>query len=86
MTWKRWAAEAVKSGYQVGNLWEREFRRHLERHRPDLAKELGKELEAYCQVMTARAMASAEKLEDQGTPPQMARELARQELLGGESD
>lgn len=81
--WKRLAEEEKAAGYLPGNAWEMDFRASLESRRPELARELGADLEAYCQVQTANAMNLAEKLEDQGTPPMVARELAMQQLMGG---
>lgn len=78
--WQRMAAEAIENGYQPGNSWERSLKRHLERLFPELVKELGSDLESYLQVQTHDAMDLATRLEDEGTPPQMARELAMQRL------
>ena len=80
-TWRQKADEAVNQGYMPGNAWERELGRHLESLFPQLVKELGKDLEAYCQVQTWEAMELADRLENQGTPPDVARDLAREQLL-----
>src|SRR5262245_37988625 len=79
-TWKARAERARQEGYLAGNSWERMLERSLRRTRPSLVAELEQshELPEYLQVMTHRAMSLAESLEDQGTPPEVARELAMQ--------
>lgn len=69
--------------YRPGNQWETLLRRAVARDRPQLAKELGAELEPYLRVRTADALTQYEQLVDQGTPPDTAREIALAELLGG---
>jgi hypothetical protein len=80
-TWKEQAAEAVKAGYMPKNHWERMLERHLRRLFPQLVQELGDDLEAYLVVMTYDAMNLANRLEDEGTDPHTARELALEQLL-----
>ena len=86
--WKALAAEALKQGYLKNNPWERMLRRHLLRLFPELVEELQQErsLEAYLQAQTYDAMCYAERLEDQGTPPEVARELALERLLPRPAD
>lgn len=79
--WKARAAQAKKEGYLPGNPWEKMLQRHLERLFPLLVKELGPDLKPYCQTMTSEAMDLADKLENQGTDPETARELAMDRLL-----
>ena len=81
--WKERAAQAKAEGYLAGNAWERELARALLAANPRLAAELQAQgdWEAYLQVRAASAMALAETLEEQGTPPATARELAKAELL-----
>lgn len=79
--WKQRAEEAKQAGYQPGNAWEKQLAKHLQDLFPEKFKELKGDLEAYLQVMTASAMQRAADLEDQGTSPEVARELAMQELL-----
>lgn len=81
MNWQNQANEAIKNGYQPGNSWETLLRNSLMADRPELAKEMGNDLEAYLQVMTNNAMEFEETLLDQGTPPELARELTMQQLL-----
>ena len=57
------------------------FRRSVERCRPKLVEELGDEFEAYLQVRTADAMRMYDGLIEQGTPAEVARELAIVDLL-----
>ena len=82
--WKATAAKFLKDGYQPGNAWETRLRRSLEASNPSLLKELGPDLTPYLQVRTARALAMYERLTDQGTDPETARELAMHDLLGSE--
>lgn len=79
--WQEKAKEAVDQSYQPGNNWESMLRRHLNRCFPDLVKELGDDLEAYLRATTFEAMLMCERLEDQGTPTDVAEELARDQLL-----
>lgn len=78
-TWQELAAALVD--YHPGNQWERMLERHLRQFFPELVSELASNLPAYLSVQTASAMDLAERLEDQGTPPDAARELALSQLL-----
>src|SRR5262245_8803445 len=82
-TWKERAERARQEGYLPGNGWERMLERSLRRTRPNLVAELeqSQSLPEYLQVMTHNAMNLAERLEDQGAPPEVAREMAMQQLL-----
>lgn len=80
--WQKWAAEARKAGYEPGGEWENLLRKSVRRARPKLVKELGDDFEAYLQVQAARAERQYRMLIEQGTPPDIAAELARSELLG----
>ena len=79
--WK--AKAAALKDYPAGNPWEQMLRRALLRANPRLVGELAatKDLEPYLRVMTAGAMDYADQLEKQGTPPDVARELAMEYLL-----
>jgi hypothetical protein len=79
-TWTERAKELPEE-YIPNNQWEAMLGRHLKRCNPALVKELGKELEAYLQVMTWEAMEYEETLLDAGTEPHMARELTMEYLL-----
>jgi hypothetical protein len=81
--WKSRAEEALRSGYPEGNEWQRALHRHLLRTNPNLVAELqaSREFHAYLVVRTNDAMNRAHQLEEQGTPPATARELALDELL-----
>jgi hypothetical protein len=81
-SWPERAAEARAAGDLPGNGWELMPRRSLERTRPELLADLAPEVKAYLEVRTASAMDLAERLEDQGTSPEVARELAMAQLLG----
>ena len=82
-TWGQRARQAVQEGYRPGNPWEKSLQRHLEQNFLDQVRELRRsgELKAYLQVMTWAAMQLAESLEERGTPPDVARELALDQLL-----
>lgn len=86
MNWAQQAQAilAKGEGYQKGNQWEGMLRRSLQRTNPQLVKELGNDLDNYLIVRTWGAMDLANRLEDQGTPPETARSLAINELLGSE--
>lgn len=77
-TWTQLAAQ-IPDGYLPGNSWERMLQKNLD---PVLVKELGTELQAYLQVQTNNAMELAERMEEQGTPPELARSTALASLLG----
>ncbi len=80
--WTNLANQARASDhYYPGNQWERMFRRHIETSFPTLAKSLGSELEAYCQVQTNDAMNLSITLHHQGTPADQADELALHGLM-----
>jgi hypothetical protein len=79
--WKAKAGAAVKAGYVRGNPWESKLRRHLLKHCPALAKELGQDLEHYLVVRTADALAEAELLQTQGMTPDEAHAAALRDLL-----
>lgn len=81
--WKKPAAAARADGYVKGNSWEKMLREHLRTNRQNLMKELmeSQELEDYVTVKTYRALQSYQRLISQGTPPDMAEELAREELF-----
>jgi hypothetical protein len=81
MLWKQRAAEAIKQGYQKGNHWENLLRKHLEQHFPDKVTALGKDLEAYLIVQTARAFDVQEQMQAAGTDPAEAERMALKELL-----
>lgn len=85
-TWQELADEAIKAGYVPGNHWETLLRRSLLRGRPALAKELGEELGPYLAVQAHRALEQYHRLTEQGTHPEVARELALAELLGSGSE
>src|ERR1700731_3677544 len=80
-TWKERANEAIKEGYVVRNQWERMLEKHLKKFFPDLVRELANDLPAYLIVQTYNAMSMANRLEDEGTDPHTARELAMADLL-----
>ena len=79
--WKEAAERARQAGYHPGNPWERMLRKHLLLHFPNLAHELGPELNDYLQAEVHRVMTMEDQLLDGGTDPQAARELAMAELL-----
>lgn len=80
--WKQRAKEVIAAGYVPGGEWENLLRNSMKRARRKLVKELGDEFEAYLQVQTARALDQYRMMTEQGTPPDIARELALSELLG----
>jgi hypothetical protein len=80
-TWEAKANEAIKEGYVVRNQWERMLEKHLKKFFPDLVRELANDLPAYLIVQTYDAMSMANRLEDEGTDPHTARELALADLL-----
>jgi hypothetical protein len=81
--WKRWAAEAIEEGYLPGNRWEAWRMKYLRENQPELVKELEADgdLKEMVQVQTWRAMKLQESLEDEGTPPETAQELALANLF-----
>ena len=81
--WKRWAAEAIQSGYQPGNDWEAMLLRYLKEEQPEKVAKLEAEgnLLAYAQKLTWDAMQRQEQLEKDGVPTQTAQELALAELF-----
>lgn len=79
--WKQMAAEVIEKGYMPNNHWEAMLKRHLTRCFPDLVKDLGNDLEPYCQVMTWNAEEFEEMLLDSGTDPHLAREQTMEHLL-----
>jgi hypothetical protein len=82
MYWTEHAKKAVEDGYLKGNRWEHMLERHLRRLFPKLVKELGKEFPAYLQVKTSQALNLKSRLIlEQGMAPEVADELAKEELL-----
>ena len=79
--WKAKAKEAIQAGYQAGNPWERMLEGQMNRCCPQLVRDLGSDLQPYLQVRTSDAMDQEELMLDQGTDPQIARELALTALL-----
>ena len=79
--WTTRAKKAIESGYEPGNPWEDLLRRSVQRCRPKLVEELGDEFAAYLQVRTADAMRLYDRLIEQGTPEDVAHELAMADLL-----
>jgi hypothetical protein len=81
--WKRWAKDLMDKGHQRNVQWEIMLKNHLRRCFPDLLAELQAEriVAPYLIVKTASAMELANRLMDQGTPPDTARSLALEELL-----
>lgn len=81
INWKASAQRAQAEGYLPGNHWEQMLRRGMN---DSLKVELQRtgDLEAYLQTRTHRAMEEYDRLLEEGTPPQTARELALEDLLG----
>jgi hypothetical protein len=80
--WKALAEQAKANGYLPGNQLEHSLKRHLTNVLPQLVAELEKtnDLQAYLEVKVSEAFDRMEKMEDQGTDPQTARELALADL------
>jgi hypothetical protein len=81
--WKTRAEELIRRGYQPGNQWEKELGRSLKAGRPEFVAELGGELNHYLQVMSSQAMEMFNRMVQQGTPPDVAKEVVREEFLTG---
>jgi hypothetical protein len=81
--WKEWAKEALANGAKPGRPWERLLDRTLRRNRPELVKQLEDQgdYQSYLLVRTDRAIEMFLKLEEEGTDPHTARELALNDLL-----
>ena len=86
MTWKESADRARAEGYPAGNPWEGWLSQHLRRLFPELSRELGAELPDYLVSQTWSAMKLASFLESQGSPPDVAQELALERLLPRSAD
>jgi hypothetical protein len=80
-TWAERAAEAKEEGYDSGGRLEFVLERHLKANFPEKVVELGGDLKSYLETMVWDAMMLWERLEDEGTPLQMAKELAMEHLL-----
>jgi len=81
MNWQTRSDELVKLGFPRGRPWESQLKTHLEGNFPQLVKELGKSLPAYLHTRASEASEMYETLTEQGTPPEVARELALKDLL-----
>jgi hypothetical protein len=81
VTWKQRAEQARELGYPRGNGMELEYETWLKVNRPDLVKELGADLKWFIETKVSEAFDMAERLESQGTPPDISMEMARADLL-----
>ena len=79
-TWKERAKAARADGHLAPRM-EAMLERHLKQFFPELVKELGAELPDYLTVQAADAMEVYLRLTDEGTNPETAMELAREQLL-----
>ena len=86
-TWKELAQAARTEGYVPGP-WQALLRSHLMRLFPELVTELRSkgDLESYLQVKTWSALDYQETMIEQGTPPDLARSEALEQLLPRPSD
>ncbi len=80
VNWKQLAEEAMAEGFLPGRT-KHLLDDYLQKNKPELVKELGADYQDYLTVRAVRALKMQETLEDQGTEPETARELAQAELL-----
>ena len=78
--WTERAEAARQAGYIAGE-WEHLLRCSLQRARPELVEELAEDLDAYIVVQVDRVQRLYASLTAEGTPPDVARELAMSELF-----
>jgi hypothetical protein len=80
--WKEAADRARRLGYVVGT-WQALLERSLERSRPEVLAQLKQDghLADFLMAEAASALDLQSKLEEDGTPPETARELALDQLL-----